>query len=569
MKNILIMFGFLLISGCGGGSGIESEERVYAAPAPAPAPAPAADKFTLSTISKCYEEQCFAFIQAEGASLTYTEGGDPTSALRTVYIYSPDINSEPTYIGQAWPYIVVEDDVEDFDISPEITAEITKNSSNMVLINGQPIYQYTNDSTSETVEGNGSFYGAWWALKADGVANALGLRTISQVGELTQGSGLGDQYGNSIALNQEGTRMVVGAPRYSDSLDNAGQVTVLSLENNNWTVLGNKLEGQQQNAHFGKKVAINNAGDTIASGYFFDIDNQSDLAVIKVFKLMGSEWLQLGSDISGANIGDLTNASISLNEQGYVLAIGQPSDHTEPEFAGRVRIFQFDAGDWHQLGQDINGDINGDSSGASISLNDAGDLVAIGSPTHSFRGDGFGQVRVFKFTNGSWDLLGSKINGEYSGGNLGTAIALSGDGSTLVAGAPFASNSNKNFQGAVKIFELIESQWTLSGNFFGEVAGDNLGASVSISKNGKFVAMAAPKSESVGEVLFLQDIGFSKVGYWFDSGVYRAQRVLGELEYGGFGYATSVSNRGSTAISQPLGTNVNPRSGSVTVYQLE
>jgi hypothetical protein len=569
MKNILIMFGFLLISGCGGGSGIESEERVYAAPAPAPAPAPAADKFTLSTISKCYEEQCFAFIQAEGASLTYTEGGDPTSALRTVYIYSPDINSEPTYIGQAWPYIVVEDDVEDFDISPEITAEITKNSSNMVLINGQPIYQYTNDSTSETVEGNGSFYGAWWALKADGVANALGLRTISQVGELTQGSGLGDQYGNSIALNQEGTRMVVGAPRYSDSLDNAGQVTVLSLENNNWTVLGNKLEGQQQNAHFGKKVAINNAGDTIASGYFFDIDNQSDLAVIKVFKLMGSEWLQLGSDISGANIGDLTNASISLNEQGYVLAIGQPSDYTEPEFAGRVRIFQFDAGDWHQLGQDINGDINGDSSGASISLNDAGDLVAIGSPTHSFRGDGFGQVRVFKFTNGSWDLLGSKINGEYSGGNLGTAIALSGDGSTLVAGAPFASNSNKNFQGAVKIFELIESQWTLSGNFFGEVAGDNLGASVSISKNGKFVAMAAPKSESVGEVLFLQDIGFSKVGYWFDSGVYRAQRVLGELEYAGFGYATSVSNRGSTAISQPLGTNVNPRSGSVTVYQLE
>ena len=439
----------------------------------------------------------------------------------------------------------------------------------MVLINGQPIYQYTNDGTSETVEGNGSFYGAWWALKADGVANALGLRTISQVGELTQGSGLGDQYGNSIALNQEGTRMVVGAPRYSDSLDNAGQVTVLSLENNNWTVLGNKLEGQQQNAHFGKKVAINNAGDTIASGYFFDIDNQSDLAVIKVFKLMGSEWLQLGSDISGANIGDLTNASISLNEQGYVLAIGQPSDYTEPEFAGRVRIFQFDAGDWHQLGQDINGDINGDSSGASISLNDAGDLVAIGSPTHSFRGDGFGQVRVFKFTNGSWDLLGSKINGEYSGGNLGTAIALSGDGSTLVAGAPFASNSNKNFQGAVKIFELIESQWTLSGNFFGEVAGDNLGASVSISKNGKFVAMAAPKSESVGEVLFLQDIGFSKVGYWFDSGVYRAQRVLGELEYAGFGYATSVSNRGSTAISQPLGTNENPRSGSVTVYQLE
>jgi|GEM_PF-4717798 len=64
-----------------------------------------------------------------------------------------------------------------------------------------------------------------------------------------------------------------------------------------------------------------------------------------------------------------------------------------------------------QLGQDINGDISGDYAGASISLNDIGDMVAIGSPTQNSRGDGFGQVRVFQLANGSWDQLGSDIDG--------------------------------------------------------------------------------------------------------------------------------------------------------------
>ena len=565
MKTILVMLGVIFISACGGESGLKV--MVYETPTPTVAPTQTLepDKFKLSTVSRCYDEQCFTFIQAKGAELTYTEGGDPVSALRTVYIFSPDIDAKPLYIGQAWPYIVVDDDVENFDISPEITAKITKNSSNMVLINGQPIYQYANDKSPEDVKGNSKQYGAWWALNEDGVANALGLRTIDPVGESSEGNNLGDQYGHSIALNDEGTRMVVGAPRNGDFLEHAGQVTVLELKDNDWTELGNPLKGQQQDANFGKKVAINNAGDIIASGYFFDTDNTSDLAAIKVFKLVGAEWLQLGSDITGADIDDLAHASISLNGDGDVLAIGQPNNYASQGFTGRVRVFQLDSGEWLQLGQDINGDVSGDSAGASISLNDIGDMVAIGSPTHSLRGDGFGQVRVFQLANGSWDQLGGDIDGEHKGGHLGTAIALSGDGSTLVAGAPLADPNGQDFQGLVKIFELSESQWTLVRTSSGALSGDNLGTSVSISQNGKFVAMAAPKSESVGEVLFIQKI--AAYGGWFSSGLYRAARNLGEAEDAGYGYGTSISNSGKLAISAPFGTNANPKPGSVMVFQ--
>jgi hypothetical protein len=88
---------------------------------------------------------------------------------------------------------------------------------------------------------------------------------------------------------------------------------------------------------------------------------------------------------------------------------------------------------------------------------------------------------------------------------------------------------------------------------------------VSISQNGKFVAMAAPKSESVGEVLFIQKI--AAYGGWFNSGLYRAARNLGEAEDAGYGYGTSISNSGKLAISAPFGTNANPKPGSVMVFQ--
>ena len=47
--------------------------------------------------------------------------------------------------------------------------------------------------------------------------------------------------------------------------------------------------------------------------------------------------------------------------------------------AGSVRIYEYSSGTWTQLGQDIDGEAAGDLSGWSVSLNSAGDRVAIGA----------------------------------------------------------------------------------------------------------------------------------------------------------------------------------------------
>ena len=65
-----------------------------------------------------------------------------------------------------------------------------------------------------------------------------------------------------------------------------------------------------------------------------------------------------------------------------------------------------------QLGADIDGEANWDYSGWSVSMNSAGDRVAIGAYINDGTGDQAGHVRVYEYSNSSWTQLGSDIDGE-------------------------------------------------------------------------------------------------------------------------------------------------------------
>ena len=54
--------------------------------------------------------------------------------------------------------------------------------------------------------------------------------------------------------------------------------------------------------------------------------------------------------------------------------------------AGSVRVYQYSSSTWSQLGNDIDGKAAGDNFGWSVSLNSAGDIVAIGARLNSNSG---------------------------------------------------------------------------------------------------------------------------------------------------------------------------------------
>ena len=57
---------------------------------------------------------------------------------------------------------------------------------------------------------------------------------------------------------------------------------------------------------------------------------------------------------------------------------------------------------WQQQGQDIDGEASGDVSGESVSMNAAGDRVAIGVPWNDGNGYMAGHVRIYEWNGTSW-----------------------------------------------------------------------------------------------------------------------------------------------------------------------
>ena len=76
---------------------------------------------------------------------------------------------------------------------------------------------------------------------------------------------------------------------------------------------------------------------------------------------------------------------------------------------------------WTQLGSDIDGEAAGDWSGNSVSMNSAGDRVAIGAHYNDGNGNRAGHVRVFEYQNQRWTQLETDIDGEEAGDWFGGA----------------------------------------------------------------------------------------------------------------------------------------------------
>ena len=141
-----------------------------------------------------------------------------------------------------------------------------------------------------------------------------------------------------------------------------------------------------------------------------------------------------------------------------------------------------------QVGADIEGQTAGELSGYSLSLSSSGDTVAIGVPLKKLAGLSAGEVRVFRLTEDvQWSQMGSSLSGAVvageSGEQFGYDVSLSGDGLTLVAGAPGRDRA--------RVYRWDNSAWVLSDEFIGD-ASSQVGIGLALSADAQTAAVGAP-----------------------------------------------------------------------------
>ena len=160
------------------------------------------------------------------------------------------------------------------------------------------------------------------------------------------------------------------------------------------------------------------------------------LLLLLILCIPASAQTQLGADIDGEAAGDESGYCLSLSSDGTRVAIGAPNNDGTAMNAGHVRIYEYSAGSWTQLGADIDGESFVDQSGFSVSLSSDGTRVAIGAPNDDSTAANAGHVRIYEYSAGNWTQLGADIDGEaYINGRSGFSVSLSSGGDTVAIGA--------------------------------------------------------------------------------------------------------------------------------------
>ena len=264
---------------------------------------------------------------------------------------------------------------------------------------------------------------------------------------------------------------------------------------------------------------------------------------------------------------------MSLSGDGTTFVGGAPLNDRNGIFSGQTRLYSFDAtiDDYPQVGSDIYGESAWDLFGRSVSISADGTTFMVGAPYHSgIGGDRSGRVLVYYFNSStnSYTQIGSEINGTESGGWFGSSVSISGDGQTLVVGAPGSKGGNGTLSGLVRVykFNITANEYTQIGSdIISTSAYYFIGYSVSISDDGTTVVVGARHASSVA-----LGSGLVRV-YSFNSAsssyVQIGKDIYGEAENDLFGDSVSISANGTLFV---VGARFNdgngPSAGHVRVY---
>jgi len=268
-----------------------------------------------------------------------------------------------------------------------------------------------------------------------------------QMGSDIIGEALGDNFGDAISLSNDGTRLVVGA-RFNDSFTgissaNNGHVRVYEFDGTDWNQIGGDIDGNNPSDNFGDSVDISGDGSRIIAGASGFDGAGTNVGVARVYEYNGSNWLQIGQDILGLADFDFLG-SVSMNDAGDRIAykvgdsgvvleydgsqwvsIGNPilgfgddvsvvdinndgglvavGARSVNQNTGYVQLYSFNGSDWELVGNTIEGNAVDDNFGAAIDLK--GEKLGVASTDFNVNTPNSGGVSAYDYSNNPLSVL--------------------------------------------------------------------------------------------------------------------------------------------------------------------
>ncbi|OBX21574.1 MULTISPECIES: T9SS type A sorting domain-containing protein [Bizionia] len=359
-----------------------------------------------------------------------------------------------------------------------------------------------------------------------------------QIGQNIDGEAVGDYFGNSISLSADGTIIAIGANQNDANGTNSGQVRIYKNVSENWIQIGDDLDGPTGNSFFGRSVSISDDGNIVAiSGTALDV-NGDRFVQLRIFENILGVWTQIGADINNIMEQSYSNSIVRLSGDGTVLAICMPYNGLIR--SGIVRIFNNISGIWTQIGSDFTANTSSPfpfDTIFSADLSKDGNRLVI-------KYAGYDTVNnrdaLYENQSGIWTFIRGFNYNLFS-----SSRSLSADGRIIA----FGYKGDDENLGYVRIYQQQADTWTQMGNDIeGEIMGDETGWEVSLSSDGSIIAIGAPSTSENAENSGQVRIYKFQSGNWTEVG----NGINGEAEEDYLGERISLSVDGSiVAVSSP------------------
>lgn len=244
---------------------------------------------------------------------------------------------------------------------------------------------------------------------------------------------------------------------------------------------------------------VGNAGDEMGASVAMSRDGV--LAVVGapgnakayVFVRNGYTWALTATLTTEAGIRLGTRVAVSAPDAGYNYYVAV-SDPEAIMGQGRVHIFHGNNDSWTPCFDPfvtVAGMAPLALWGSALHMSEDGAFLAVGAP-----GVGAGTAHVFARGNVGAQARWSQqvvLEGTAAGDRFGTAVSLSGDGKVLAVGSPQSSTVMGIRSGSVYIFHRSGEVWTMAAKMVGNdtTTGDELGSAVAIDASGTSLVVSS------------------------------------------------------------------------------
>jgi hypothetical protein len=332
-------------------------------------------------------------------------------------------------------------------------------------------YEHSNGSDSGTVR---VYYlvGSTWTILPDS-----GSLTETETGlvDTFVGSAANMYLGlGSLQLSYDGKTIAMLEYGYDISGKNdVGRVLVYKYSNGAWSYKGTgatQFVGDTADSHFGFGMGMSEDSDhlvlgTLDAGHF-----------VEVYKWDGSSWGIKGARISQPGSGnEYFGPAVSISNDGNTMAVGiknaDVAEGAPAENAGVVYVYHWSGSAWgtpHQLTQPVTDD---DDFGDHLVMSGDGKRIIVGASHADDGGTNSGRLYTFEYTGVSWVRREVPSIGADGGttaylgmgpSNSAHSIAISRDGSVIVAGESGFYTNGAAYSGRVRIYNMpsnIKSIW--------------------------------------------------------------------------------------------------------------